>query len=136
MEVPPLYGRADQMLKLSPIHIKYLQEVLHSDAVNTIEEYAVWGGVPRYWELRLQNDGLQKSIAYDILNPLGTLYEEPIRLFMDDMRDVIQGCNSGIYFAFRDWKQRQSIVRNSGTFRKACHSFIRSVGEAAAIGFH
>lgn len=86
----PLYGRADQMLKLSPIHIKYLQEVLHSDAVSTIEEYAVWGGVPRYWELRLQNDGLQKSIAYDILNPLGTLYEEPIRLFMDDMRDVIQ----------------------------------------------
>lgn len=86
----PLYGRADQMLKLSPIHIKYLQEVLHSDAVSTIEEYAVWGGVPRYWELRLQDEGLQESIAYNILNPLGTLYEEPIRLFMDDMRDVIQ----------------------------------------------
>ena len=86
----PLYGRADQMLKLSPIHIKYLQDVLHSDAVNTIEEYAVWGGVPRYWELRLQDEGLQESIAYNILNPLGTLYEEPIRLFMDDMRDVIQ----------------------------------------------
>lgn len=86
----PLYGRADQMLKLSPIHIKYLQEVLHSDAVSTVEEYAVWGGVPRYWELRLQDEGLQESIAYNILNPLGTLYEEPIRLFMDDMRDVIQ----------------------------------------------
>ena len=86
----PLYGRADQMLKLSPIHIKYLQEVLHSDAVSTVEEYAIWGGVPRYWELRLQDDGLQESIAYNILNPLGTLYEEPIRLFMDDMRDVIQ----------------------------------------------
>lgn len=86
----PLYGRADQILKLSPIHIKYLQEVLHSDAVNTVEEYAVWGGVPRYWEIRLQNDDLQDAIAYNILNPLGTLYEEPIRLFMDDMRDVIQ----------------------------------------------
>lgn len=86
----PLYGRADQMLKLSPIHIKYLQEVLHSDAVSTVEEYAIWGGVPRYWELRLQDDGLQESTAYNILNPLGTLYEEPIRLFMDDMRDVIQ----------------------------------------------
>lgn len=39
----PLYGRADQMLKLSPIHIKYLQEVLHTDAVSTVEEYAIWG---------------------------------------------------------------------------------------------
>lgn len=86
----PLYGRADQMLKLSPIHIKYLQEVLHANAVSTVEEYAIWGGVPRYWELRLQNANLKEAIAYNILNPLGTLYEEPIRLFMDDMRDVIQ----------------------------------------------
>lgn len=86
----PLYGRADQILKLSPIHIKYLQEVLRSDAISTVEEFAVWGGVPRYWELRLQDENLKESIAYNILNPLGTLYEEPIRLFMDDMRDVIQ----------------------------------------------
>lgn len=42
-----------------------IQEVLHSDAVSTVEEYAVWGGVPRYWELRLQDDGLQESIAYN-----------------------------------------------------------------------
>lgn len=86
----PLYGRADQILKLSPIPIKYLQEVLHTDAVSVVEEYSVWGGVPRYWELRLQEDGLFDSVAYNILNPLGTLYEEPIRLFMDDMRDVVQ----------------------------------------------
>lgn len=86
----PLYGRADQMLKLSPIGIKYLQEVLHTDAINTVEEYAVWGGVPRYWELRLQEDNLQEAISEHILSSLGTLYEEPIRLFMDDMRDVIQ----------------------------------------------
>lgn len=86
----PLYGRANQILKLSPIPIKYLQEVLQLDAINIIEEYAVWGGVPRYWELRLQEDDLQDSIAYNIINPMGTLYEEPIRLFMDDMRDVIQ----------------------------------------------
>ena len=82
----PLYGRADQMLKLSPIHIKYLQEVLHSDAVSTVEEYAIWGGVPRYWELRLQDDGLQESIAYNILNPLGTLYEDCL-LYTSDAAD-------------------------------------------------
>lgn len=86
----PLYGRADQMLKLSPIHIQYLQEILNCDAINAVEEYAVWGGVPRYWELRTQDENLQESIICNILNPLGTLYEEPIRLFMDDMRDVIQ----------------------------------------------
>ncbi len=86
----PLYGRADQLLKLSPIPIGYLQEILHTNPIRTVEEYTIWGGVPRYWELRLQNKDLQEAIAYHILNPLGTLYEEPIRLFMDDMRDVVQ----------------------------------------------
>lgn len=86
----PLYGRADQILKLSPINISYLQEVLGTNAINTVEEYAVWGGVPRYWELRLQNENLWDAVSYNILNPLGTLYEEPMRLFIDDMRDIIQ----------------------------------------------
>lgn len=48
------------------------------------------GAYPVIWELRSQDDSLQDSIVYNILNLLGTLYEEPIRLFMDDMRDVIQ----------------------------------------------
>ena len=48
----PLYGRADEIMKLAPIRLPYIQEALSFDAMNTIEEYAVWGGVPRYWELR------------------------------------------------------------------------------------
>lgn len=86
----PLYGRANQMLKLSPISMKYLQGVLNLDEISTVEEYAVWGGVPRYWEIRLQDKNLFDAVIYNILNPLGTLYEEPLRLFMDDMRDVVQ----------------------------------------------
>ena len=86
----PLYGRADQMLKLSPIHIKYLQEVLHSDAVSTIEEYAVWGGVPRYWELRENRNSLSDALWHNILSINGTLYEEPIKLFQDDVKDIVK----------------------------------------------
>ena len=86
----PLYGRADQMLKLSPIHIKYLQEVLHSDAVSTIEEYAVWGGVPRYWELRENRSSLDDALWRNILSVNGTLYEEPIKLFQDDVKDIVK----------------------------------------------
>lgn len=81
----PLYGRADTIIHLMPINIKYLQEVLQTDAVSTIEEYAVWGGVPRYWELREKEDSLTDTIKYHILDVNGTLYEEPNRLFMDDL---------------------------------------------------
>lgn len=62
-----------------------MQEILQSDAVATIEEYAVWGGVPRYWELREREPSLIEAVRYHILDVNGTLYEEPSRLFMDDL---------------------------------------------------
>ncbi len=86
----PLYGRANQVLKILPIGITYLQELLDGTPIETVEEYSVWGGVPRYWEIRLQNKSLKEAITYNLLNPQGTLYEEPYRLFIDDMRDIVQ----------------------------------------------
>lgn len=86
----PLYGRADQILKLSPVQIPYLREAMACSAEEAIEEYAVWGGVPRYWEIRLQSSSLNQAIEYNLLNAQGLLFEEPYRLFMDDMRDIVQ----------------------------------------------
>lgn len=49
----PLYGRAQQIIKLKPLHIHFLSEAFDKeDADKIVDEYAVWGGVPRYWELR------------------------------------------------------------------------------------
>jgi uncharacterized membrane protein len=50
----------------------------------------VWGSVPRYWEIRLQNKTFHEAIANELINAQGILYEEPYRLFMDDMRDIVQ----------------------------------------------
>ena len=86
----PLYGRAEQILKLVPIKISFLAEYLKCDAIQAVEEYAVWGGVPRYWELRQKTQSLQEAIEYHIINSQGILYEEPYRLLFDDMRDIIQ----------------------------------------------
>ena len=71
----PLYGRADEIMRLTPIRLQYIQEALNLDAVSAVEEYAVWGGVPRYWELRENRS---------------TLYEEPIKLFQDDVKDIVK----------------------------------------------
>ena len=86
----PLYGRANQVLKILPIGIKYLQELLGATPAETVEEYSVWGGVPRYWEIRLQSASLEESITCNLLHAQGTLFEEPYRLFIDDMRDIVQ----------------------------------------------
>jgi len=86
----PLYGRAHAILDIRPIPIAFLGEALHTDPVATIEEYSVWGGVPRYWELREEYSGLRKAISATMLSPAAVLYDEPKRLFLDDMMATVQ----------------------------------------------
>lgn len=85
----PLYGRADEIMRLTPIRLPYIQEALNLNA-NAIEEYAVWGGVPRYWELRENRISLDDAMWHNILSVNGTLYEEPIKLFQDDVKDIVK----------------------------------------------
>ena len=86
----PLYGRADEIMRLTPIRLPYIQEALNLNAMNAIEEYAVWGGVPRYWELRENRISLDDAMWHNILSVNGTLYEEPIKLFQDDVKDIVK----------------------------------------------
>ena len=85
-----LYGRADQTLKIQPLSIKYLGDVIACSALEAVEEYSVWGGIPRYWEIRRQSKSLPEAIRQNILHPQGVLFEEPYRLLIDDMRDIVQ----------------------------------------------
>jgi len=86
----PLYGRTDAILKLSPLKLPYIQEALGVSDIEAIEEYAVWGGVPRYWELRETDHTLMDAVRSQLLTINGTLYEEPAKLFKDDMSDVVK----------------------------------------------
>ena len=86
----PLYGRADELIRLAPIRLPYIQEALHLGAVEAVEEYAVWGGVPRYWELRENSPSLGEALWHHVLSVNGALYEEPVKLFQDDVKDIVK----------------------------------------------
>lgn len=86
----PLFGRAHAILNIQPLPLPYLQKALHADAITTIEEYSVWGGVPRYWELRVEYPDLKEAIRNTMLSPTSVLYDEPKRLFLDDMTATVQ----------------------------------------------
>lgn len=86
----PLYGLADEIIKLAPIPAKYTMQVFECDAVSAIQEYAVWGGIPRYWELRKDYSNWENAVKHLLLDPQGILFEEPQRLLRDDMRDTVQ----------------------------------------------
>lgn len=86
----PLYGRSDEILKIRPMNVANLQQHIDVSAVQAIEEFGVWGGVPRYWEIRESFKRLEEAIKYQVINPDGILYEEPARLFLDEMRTSVQ----------------------------------------------
>ena len=86
----PLFGRAHRIMRLMPMDCGWLQKALNVTPVKAIEEYSVWGGIPRNWELRNEYNSLSTAIKELILDPYGILHEEPLRLFMDDLRSAIQ----------------------------------------------
>jgi hypothetical protein len=86
----PLYGRATEILKITPLNAGFIQEALACSAVQAVTEYSVWGGVPRYWELRTNEESFEMAIKNLILDKYGILHEEPTRLFFDDMRESVQ----------------------------------------------
>jgi uncharacterized protein len=86
----PLYGRADEIIKMSPIAPTFVRQALRCSAEQAVREYAVWGGVPRYWELRENYGDIYEAILNLLLTPEGTLYDEPSKLLYDEMRDTVQ----------------------------------------------
>ena len=86
----PLYGRASQVLAIGPLAPFWIQQALEVRGIEAVEQYAVWGGVPRYWELARGCTGLQGAIEELVLDRYGVLYGEPERLLLDDMRSAVQ----------------------------------------------
>jgi AAA+ ATPase superfamily predicted ATPase len=86
----PLYGRVNEVLKIQAMDPTKLRQILRCSAIEAIEEYSVWGGSPRYWELRTQEKSLDDALKNHVLSPQGVLYDEPTKLFFDDMRDIAQ----------------------------------------------
>lgn len=84
----PLYGRASERMNLGPIHAQYWQHVFQFDARAVVEEYSVWGGVPRYWVLREHFKSLDEALVQLVLDEHGVLANEPEALFLDDA-DVV-----------------------------------------------
>jgi AAA+ ATPase superfamily predicted ATPase len=90
----PLYGRAIEILKISPLPAGYIEEALGlRDPVRAVEAFSVWGGTPRYWELAGDHPDLASAIRSLVLSPLGVLFEEPSRLLLDDLRDTTQAAS-------------------------------------------
>jgi AAA+ ATPase superfamily predicted ATPase len=117
----PLYGRASEILRIEPLNAGWIREGLSVTGDAAIEAYAVWGGVPRYWELAASCRSLDDAIHELVLSKNGVLHEEPDRLLEDEMRGGSQaksllsligmGCNRLSEIAGRMGKPAGSLTR-------------------------
>jgi AAA+ ATPase superfamily predicted ATPase len=118
----PLFGRAREILRVGPLPAGWIREGLSlRSAMAATEAFAVWGGVPRYWELAAEQRGLSRAMEHLVLSPLGVLHDEPRRLLLDDLSDTTQassilaligaGCHRLSEIAGRLGKPATSLAR-------------------------
>ena len=82
----PLYGRAREAFALRPLKPGYLADPFPgADPQHLPAFHALWGGMPRYWELA-EPFGLDIEGAVDrlVLDPAGPLHPEPDRLLLEE----------------------------------------------------
>ena len=90
----PLYGRADEILKIAPLRAGWLLDHFPDHSAEAIvREFATWGGIPRYWESRSNYPDYVTAVDQLLLDNLGILHEEPNRLLLDDMREFGQAAS-------------------------------------------
>jgi DNA-binding transcriptional ArsR family regulator len=118
----PLFGRATELLRIGPLAAGWVGSALAlRDPRRAVEAFAVWGGVPRYWELASELGGLERAVRELVLSPLGVLHDEPASLLLDDLRELTQassilalvgaGCHRLSEIAARLEKAATSLTR-------------------------
>ena len=83
----PLFGRAVEAFRLSPLEPGYLQQAFPGlSSVEAVSYFAAWGGVPRYWELMSGSGArsLEEAVDTLVLDPQGALHQEPDRLLLEE----------------------------------------------------
>ena len=82
----PLYGRRTAQIRLAPLSFTTAMEHQKLSFTDTVEQYAVTGGVPKYMEFFSGDESLYDQIEGTVLSKNGFLYEEPNFLLMDEVQ--------------------------------------------------
>ena len=93
-EREPLYGRAREIIRLDPLAPECLPKAFpRLSSWERFSLYAVWGGIPRYWEICRDGDGLWGTLREHVFSPQGLFHDEPNFILQDDLRDSVQAAS-------------------------------------------
>ena len=86
-ETAPLYGRANEAFAVRPLQAGHLADVLpRADHPRLVRAFALWGGMPRYWELAERfGNNLEEAVDALVLDPTAPLHGEAGRLLREEV---------------------------------------------------
>ena len=84
----PLYGRATAQLRLQPLPFGATARYFPNyDADERVAIYAIWGGIPAYWERVNPELTLSENMRHELLTPNNLMQAEPRLLLQDFLSD-------------------------------------------------
>jgi AAA+ ATPase superfamily predicted ATPase len=85
----PLYGRATAQIALPPLPFTVVSEFFPDYSLaEQVQIYAIFGGVPAYWERLDTNASILENIQYQLLTSNTLMQEEPRLLLQDFISDT------------------------------------------------
>lgn len=85
----PLYGRRTSQMRLAPLSFTDIYAVQNLSFTESVEQYAVTGGVPKYLEFFEDGRELTEQIKDAVLSQNGFLYEEPFFLLKSESMTAV-----------------------------------------------
>ena len=87
----PLYGRAIEAFAVRPLRAGHLQDAFGGFIPRElVSVYALWGGMPRYWELAAPfGRDLDGAVDALVLDPAGPLHDEPHGLLLEETPSAV-----------------------------------------------
>jgi hypothetical protein len=84
----PLYGRATRQLHLQPIPFGHTQDFFPDyQSDGRVAIYAIFGGIPAYWERINPQQSISENIRRQLLTPDNLMQAEPRLLLQDFIQD-------------------------------------------------
>lgn len=129
----PLYGRATAQVKLPPLPFSVTEEFFpHYNAADRVAIYAIFGGIPAYWERLDTAAPLMENVRTQLLTPNTLMHEEPRLLLQDFINDAHNYV--GIMRAIAQGSQTQnSISKHTGLSKGHVSKYLSVLRETGFV---
>jgi len=129
----PLYGRATQQLQLQPIPFGSTPDFFPNyQADERVAIYAIFGGIPAYWERINPQESISDNIRQQLLTPNNLMQAEPRLLLQDFIQDPHNYVSILKAIARGDRTQKEISVR-SGLAQGHVSKYLSTLRDAGFV---